>query len=166
MPPSPWRCVSDKLGRLALFFFANSFERAVFRGTLSDERGKFYFAGHRIGCFKFSFERQSSRVAANIAEKKLHWTRERHEVSLIASPLCLGRVGTRPNFGLRVRHRQSAFSIALCIKAQETVLLASKSNLDLPTAGHVRRLCLGQDEGECVHDHCQNYYARCFHVFF
>ena len=61
---------------------------------------------------------------------------------------------------------KSAFSVALCIKAQETVLLASKSNLDLPTASHVRRLCLGQDEGECVHDHCQNYCARCFHVFF
>ena len=61
---------------------------------------------------------------------------------------------------------KSAFSVALCIKAQGTVLLASKSNLDVPTASHVRRLCLGQDEGECVHDHCQNYCARCFHVFF
>jgi hypothetical protein len=29
------------LGRFALFFVANSFESAVFRGTLSDEREKF-----------------------------------------------------------------------------------------------------------------------------
>ena len=162
----PWRFASEKFGGLALFLFANSFERAVFRGTISNKRRKFYFAGDRIGCFKFSFERQSSRVAPHIADEKLHWTRERHGVSLIASPLCAGRLGTPPNFGLRIRHRQTAFSIVLCIKAQETVLLVSKNNLDLPTASHVRRLCPGQDEGECVYGHYQNYCARCFHVFF
>src|SRR5436189_5420474 len=142
-PPGALRLKSRKL---PLFFCANSFECAKLRGPLSHEWRKIRFARDQIGSFKFSLARQCPRVDANVAEHKFHLARKCDEVPLTRGPLCLGRFGTRPNFRLRVRHRQSAFSLALCIKAQETLLLVSKSNLDLPTASHVRRLCLGQDE--------------------
>jgi hypothetical protein len=158
--------VQSQAGRLGLLFFTNSFESPVLRRSVSDERREIDFAGDQIRSVKFSFERQGSRVTPHIPEQKLDRARERYRVLFTQSPRCLGRCSTPPNFGLRVRHRQSAFSIAFCVKAQETMLVVSKSNLDLPTASHVRRLCLGRDEGEYVHGHYQNYCARCFHVFF
>ena len=151
---------------LALFFFANGFERPMLRWSVSHQRRKFHFTGDGIRCFKFSLARQCPRVDANVAEHKFHLARKCDGVPLIRDPFRLGRLSTSPNFRLRVRHRQCAFPIALCIKAQETVLLVSESNLNFPTTSCVRRICLGQDEGECVHDHCQNYRVRCFHVFF
>jgi len=146
--------------------YASRFECAVFRRSVSDEWREVHFAGDQIRSVKFSFERQGSSVTPYIADLKLYRARERYGVSLTRSPLCLGRFGTRPNFGLRVRHRQTAFSVALCIEAQETMLVVSKSNVNLPTTIHGRRICPGQDEGECVHGHYQNYCARCVHGFF
>ena len=47
---------------------ADCFERAVLRRSVSDEWRKVHFAGDQIRSFKFSFERQSSRVTPHIAE--------------------------------------------------------------------------------------------------
>ena len=57
-----------QFGRLALLFFANSFERSVLRRSVSDEWREIRFAGDQIRTVKFSFERQGSGVAPHIAE--------------------------------------------------------------------------------------------------
>ena len=57
-----------KFGWLALFFFANSFERPVLRRSVSDEWRETRFAGDQIRSVKFSFERQGSRVTPHIAD--------------------------------------------------------------------------------------------------
>ena len=55
-------------GRLALFFFTNSFERAQFRRPISHKRREVYFTGDQLRSFKFPFARQHSRVASHIAD--------------------------------------------------------------------------------------------------
>src|SRR5215211_5148600 len=106
------------LGRLTLFFFANSFERAVFRGALADERRKFYFADDRIGCFKLAFARQHSRVASHIADQELHRAGERYRIFFSSTPPCLRIFGPVPNSRSRVRCDQTAFSIRSRFKAR------------------------------------------------
>ena len=60
--------VHSQAGRLALLFFANSFESPVLRRSVSDEWREIHFAGDQIRSVKFSFERQGSRVTPHIAD--------------------------------------------------------------------------------------------------
>src|SRR6266513_2663853 len=96
----------------------NGFKRAVLRRSLSDKRGEFNLARAQVRCFKFSFEHPCSRVPPHVAEHKFHSTRERHGGSFAVSPLCLRRLGVPPHIQLRIQQSESAFSLALSVKAQ------------------------------------------------
>jgi hypothetical protein len=52
----------------ALSAGANGFERAEFRRPISHKRREFRFTGDQVCSFKFSFARQHSRVAPDIAD--------------------------------------------------------------------------------------------------
>src|SRR5262249_34962582 len=56
-----------KFRGLALFLFANSFERPVLRRSIPNGWREIPFAGDQIGSVKFSFERQGSGVTTDIA---------------------------------------------------------------------------------------------------
>jgi hypothetical protein len=132
---------------------ADRFECAVLRWSLSHERREFHVAGDQVWRFKFSSEHQCSRVTADVADHKFDRAGERDRVFLARAPLRLRRRGISPHFGLWIRHRQSAFSIALCVKAHCSVFAIGKSDLHVPLANELWRLrqadVAHQDKNQC-----------------
>ena len=152
----PWLAVAmrRRLNALPILSAAGSgcFECAVLRRSIPNERGKFHLALDQVRCFKSSVEHQTPRVPPDVAEHKFHGTRERHRVFFAPAPFCLRRRSAPPNLGSRIEQIERAFSVALRVKAKGAVVFIRKSDLDVPPANQVRRLCVGHDGAACIHD--------------
>src|SRR5437870_8230188 len=131
---------------------ASRFECAVLRRSLPNERGEFHLARDQIRCFQFSFEHQCSRVAPDVAEEEFNRAGKRDSVSFAPAPLRFRRLCGPPNLRSGIEQLENAFSRALSLKPQRAVVLTRKSDLDVPSANEVWRLCLGHDGAACVHD--------------
>ena len=143
----------------------NGFKRAVLRRLVSNKGGEFHLAPYRAICFKFSFELQCSRVASDVADWKFNSARKRHGVSVALSPLCFRRPGGPPELQSWIEQQERAFSGALSLKAQGTVVSIREGNLYFPSANHVWGLRLGQGDAACLEDQHQNQWLHCFHDF-
>ena len=124
---------------------ANCFKCAVFRRPVLHQQREFHLASDQVCCFKLSCEHQCPSLAPDVPKQKFHRARETDRFSFATAPLCLRRFVRSPNFGLWVGRHQSAFSIALRIKAHGAVLVVREGDLDVPSANHVRRFCLSEE---------------------
>src|SRR5262249_30337814 len=142
---------------------ADSFERAVFRRSLSHRRGKFYSARDQISSFKFSIAGQCPSVAPYIAEHKFHRSGKAHRI-LVRAPLRLKGCGSAPDLRSRVKQQQSAFPLALRLKAQRVLCAVAKGDLDVPSPKHACRLRLAQRSATHLGAEQQNEGARRTHL--
>ena len=143
-----------RLNALPILSAAGSgcFECAVLRRSIPNERGKFHLALDQVRCFKSSVEHQSPRVPPDVADHEFHRARESDRVCFAPTPLCIRRRSAPPNLGSRIEQLEPAFSVALRVKAKGAVVFIRKSDLDVPPANQVRRLCVGHDGAACIHD--------------
>src|SRR5439155_8077897 len=133
----------------SLLLSAACFERAVLCPSLPDKRIQFRLAGDRVRRFEFSLERQRSRIAADIADRKFHRARKRHRVLVSRRPLRLRGFPGPPSAQHWIQQQESALTVVLSVKAQRALVPFREIKLHLPTAGHIWRLGLshGREAG-------------------
>ena len=108
-----WLAKVDSPYRILLIAAASRFERAVPCRSVPDERSEFHLASDDVWRFKFSFEHQRSRVAADIAEREFNVAREDHRISVAWGPLCRPGAWHSPNFRFLINQLPGAFPLAL-----------------------------------------------------
>jgi hypothetical protein len=140
---------------------SHRFEGAVFWRPLPHARREFHFACDQVRCLKFPSAHQCACVATDIADRKFHRARKRDGIAFQA-PLCLRRLIRAPSLRLWVGWRQTAFPLALRLKAHRAALFTSESDLQVPGADDVR--CLRVTHSDALGDQQQNQRSGCCHV--